>query len=180
MIAAAPSNHLLIVLATRFSNPGPGVSPGIGRARTGSSSFGNPLGYQLLEVMLTCLFIGFLSSLALPAFQQVRDHWRLSQGSRLFLTLLEEGRTAAIGRNVTVQIRVSHDGGRMAITPEGEDPGHWLTLPRGVLVVRRPNREVAFYSRGTAAPAGTFILGNAAGEIRIVISPAGRIRWERG
>jgi len=133
----------------------------------------------LLEVTLTCLLIGFLASLAWPAYQQVRDHWRLSQGSQLFLSLLEQGRTAAVGRNLTVQIRISDDGGRTTMAPEGEEAGHWLNLPRGVLAVRRPNREVSFFSRGTAAPGGTFVLGNASGKIRIVISPAGRIRWER-
>jgi hypothetical protein len=153
------------------------------RNRSGRSrppAWGNAFGYQLLEVTLTCLLIGFLASLAWPAYQQVRDHWRLSQGSHLFLSLLEQGRTAAIGRNLTVQIRVSDEGGRATIAPVEEETGHWLTLPRGVLVVRKPNREISFYSRGTAAPGGTFVLGNSAGEIRIVISPAGRIRWQRG
>lgn len=133
----------------------------------------------MLEVTLTCLLIGFLASMAWPAYQQVRDQWRLSQGSQLFLSLLEQGRSAAVGRNLTVQIQVSDDGGRATMTPQGEEAGHWLTLPRGVRTVRRPNRKVSFFSRGTAAPGGTFVLGNAAGRVRIVISPAGRIRWER-
>lgn len=180
MIDAAPSNRIPIDPATPFPTRCPGVSSSTERVRTGSPAPGNADGYQLLEVTLTCLLIGFLASLAWPAYQQVQDHWRLSQGSHLFLSLLEQGRTAAIGRNLTVQVRVSRDGGRTTIAPEGEEPGHWVALPGGVLVVRRPNREVTFYSRGTAAPGGTFVLGNAAGKIRIVISPAGRIRWERG
>ena len=180
MNAAAPSHHLPIVPASPFPARCRGAPPGNGRVRTGSPAPGNAHGYQLLEVTLTCLLIGFLASLAMPAYQQVRDHWRLSQGSHLFLSLLEQGRTAAIGRNLTVQVRVSPDGGRTTIAPVGEEAGHWLTLPRGVLVIRKPNREVSFHSRGTAAPGGTFVLGNTAGRIRIVISPAGRIRWQRG
>ena len=150
------------------------------RVRTGSRARGNVHGYQLLEVTLTCLLIGFLASLAWPAYQQVRDHWRLSQGSHLFLSLLEQGRMEAVGRNLTVQIRISTDAGSATIAPEGEEAGHWMNLPRGVRVVRRPNRDIAFHSRGTAAPGGTIVLGNSAGKIRIVISPAGRIRWQRG
>ena len=180
MIAAEPSNRRPIVPATPFPTRCRGMSPGNGPVRTGSPAPGNAHGYQLLEVTLTCLLIGFLASMAWPAYQQVRDHWRLSQGSRLFLSLLEQGRTAAIGQNLTVQIRVSSDGERTTVAPEGEEAGHWLILPRGVLVIRKPNREVSFHSRGTAAPGGTFVLGNAAGKVRIVISPAGRFRWERG
>ena len=78
-----------------------------------------------------------------------------------------------------MQIRVSDDGRRTTMAPAGEEAGHWLNFPRGVLAVRRPNREISFFSRGTAAPGGTFVLGNASGKIRIVISPAGRIRWKR-
>lgn len=157
----------------------PGTPTGNGRVRTGPPAPGNAHGYQLLEVTLTCLLIGFLASMAWPSYRQVRDHWRLSQGSQLFLSLVEQARTAAVGRNLTVQIRVSDDGGRTTMAPAGEEAEHWLTLPRGVLAVRRPKREVSFFSRGTAAPAGTFVLGNAAGKVRIVISPAGRIRWKR-
>ena len=175
---AARSNHCPKVSAIPLSTQCPAAPFRKGRVRTGSPTRGSAHGYQLLEVTLTCLLIGFLASLTLPAYQQVRDHWRLSQGSHLFLNLLEQGRTAAIGRNLTVQVRVSDDGGRATIAPEGEEAGHWLTLPSGLRVVRKPNSEISFYSRGTAAPAGTFVLGNTAGRIRIVISPAGRIRWQ--
>lgn len=156
------------------------MAAGKARVRAGIPARGNARGYQLLEVTLTCLLIGFLASLVWPSYQQVRDHWRLSQGSHLFLSLLEQGRMEAVGRNLTVQIRISTDAGRATIAPEGDEAGHWLTLPRGVQIVRKPNRDISFHSRGTAAPGGTFILGNSAGKIRIVISPAGRIRWQRG
>lgn len=163
-------------LPSRFS----GSPPTNRSVRSRTLSPGNPPGYQLLEVTLTCLIIGFLASLTLPAYQQVRDHWTLSQGSHLFLSLLEQGRTAAIGRNLTVQVRISADGRRAAIAAKGEETEHWLALPTGVVVTRKPHKEISFHSRGTASPAGSFSLSNPSGEVRIVISLAGRIRWQRG
>lgn len=136
-------------------------------------------GYQLVEGMLVCSLLGLLSSFALPAFRGLGDHHRLQAASQLFLSTVAGARFEALAKNTAVQVQVHADRQRFAKALRSRVPALWHDLPGGVQFSSVPNTPVAFYSRGTASPGGTFILENASGRIRVVIASSGRLRWER-
>jgi hypothetical protein len=52
-------------------------------------------------------------------------------------------------------------------------------LARGVRISKCPKRPLRFYQHGNAAPAGTYVLKNQAGSYSVVVTPGGRIRFQK-
>ena len=136
-------------------------------------------GYQLFEVMLVCSLLGLLSTLFVPMLQGIADQEKLHAASQMFRSTILNARSQAIAKNSALRIRIHQDRRKFAIASRGKEPTLWRDLPGGVEFSRIPRSLPTFYSRGTASPAGSFILSNNCGRIVIVISVSGRVRWER-
>jgi len=136
-------------------------------------------GYSLLEVMLVCALIGSGSTLGLSILNGIAEQHRLHLAGESFLSAVMAARFQAVAKNLAIQVRVHASGKKFGIAVKGSEPQFWQDLPAGVEFSKTPRKPPGFYSRGYASPAGTFILENSRGQIRVVVSLSGRVRWER-
>ncbi len=136
-------------------------------------------GYSLFEVTLWCILAGGLSTIGLTAVEGIRDQQALHLAGESFLSTVSTARFEAMTKNLAVQIRVHASRSQFTMTLGNDEPSLWINLPRGVTFSRIPSRPITFFSRGNAAPAGTFTLKNERGQIRVIVSLSGRVRWER-
>lgn len=139
----------------------------------------NAKGFNLFEAMLVCSLVGLLSTLALPLLDGTVEQARLHRATHAFVSALSTARYQAVAKNAAIRIHVSTGRKQFALAEKGEVPRLWQELPRGTQFSSIPTSSPTFYSRGTASPGGSYILSNSAGQIRVVISPTGRVRWER-
>ena len=131
-------------------------------------------GFQLLELMIVLALIAVGAMLGAGAWYEWLGRHRLDNAADALSAFLCEARSSAMARNAAVQVQVEE--GRYAMTLRGSEAVLWRRFPQGVLAVGVPRSPVAFYSRGNAAPAGSFVLQNSSGEVRVIVSPAGRVR----
>ncbi len=136
-------------------------------------------GFQLLEMMIVCALIGLLGAIGWGNFRRIREHYQLRMGCAQFVSILSLCRLQAISKSLPLQVRIHADRGRFTIVPEGEPARLWRALPPGTKFVSIPKKRLTFYSRGTAAPAGSFLLENRTGQVKVLITPMGRIRWQQ-
>jgi Tfp pilus assembly protein FimT len=136
-------------------------------------------GFQLIEVLITCLFLGLLATFGVGSLTEIADRYRLETSARLIANGLSAGRTQAVCRNLALEFRVDVAANRFGIAAPGDQPETWGSLAKGVSFVQIPGRSITFYSRGSVVPAGSFVLGNGEHRIKIIMSPGGRVRWER-
>jgi len=137
---------------------------------------------SLLELIIVLACAAVLLALALPGAHHIHQEWTLLGAARLLETSLLWGRMHAISGNQPLLLTIEPDGRGYhwtdATTLE-QFADSVRTLPGRTRIVRSPARPLRFYQHGNAAPAGSFVLRGAAGEYRVVVSPAGRIRLER-
>lgn len=133
-------------------------------------------GFQLIELMVVLALMGVAGGLGLSGWQALRDGHLLARGVSQFVAHLREARAEAISRNTSIGIRVGSDARSYALSPRGSPDPAWSHLPEGVIFRDRPPSEVRFFSRGHAAPAGSYVIGHHSGAYRIIVAPSGRIR----
>ena len=139
----------------------------------------NERGTSYLEVTITCMLLAIFAGLgitSLSGFQRAAD---LKAAGQIMVSDLNRARIRAISSNLPVSIIVRPDRLAYAVQETG-DAIEWRVFPTGVQFATAPARPVVFYSRGGAAPAGSFTVANSSGRIRIVVSVSGRVRWEIG
>lgn len=139
----------------------------------------NPKGYNLLEVVLWCALIAVLSGVSASFVKGITEQQKLHFAGESFLSTVAAGRFEAVAKNLAIQVRVHPDLRQFALAIKDQEPPFWRSLPSGVKFSKIPTRAPTFYSRGYASPAGSFILKNSRGHIRVIVSVSGRIRWER-
>lgn len=136
-------------------------------------------GFQLLDLMLTCLVIAVLAGLSAPFLQGLTEAQKSGAACDLLVSTVSKARALAIAENLPVQL-VAEPSGRFGLQVRGRDsPVIWRRLPEGVRFRRLPRNPVTFHSRGTAAPSGSYELEGPAGGMRVVVAVSGRIRWSR-
>ena len=136
-------------------------------------------GYSLLEVMLVCALIGSGSTLGLSILNGIAEQHRLHLAGESFSSAVMAARFRAVAKNLATQVRVHTSRRKFGVAVTDSEPQFWQDLPTGVEFSKIPRKPPRFYSRGFASPAGTFILENSRGRIRVVVSLSGRVRWER-
>ncbi len=136
-------------------------------------------GYSLLEVTLVCALIGSGSTLGLSILNGIAEQHRLHLAGESFLSTVMAARFQAVAKNLAIQVLVHASGKKFGVAVKDSEPRFWQDLPAGVKFSKTPRKPPRFYSRGYASPAGTFILENSRGQIRVVVSLSGRVRWER-
>ncbi len=136
-------------------------------------------GYSLLEVLLVCGFIGSVSTWGLLIFEGTAEQHKLQLAGEAFLSAVTAARVQAVAKNLAIQIRVHSNRRKFGVTVRDAEPQVWQDLPSGVEFSTVPRKPPTFYSRSYASPAGTFILENSRGQIRVIVSLSGRVRWQR-
>ncbi|NWG11915.1 MAG: GspH/FimT family pseudopilin [Acidobacteria bacterium] len=138
--------------------------------------------FSLAETTIVLACACLLGALAAPALRTIHAEWSLWGGTYQVESALQWGRLQAITKNASLIFEVGQGGHSIwwkdAATGETyETTVRWL--PRGVRIGACPAQPVRFFPRGNAAPAGSYVVAGDAGEYRVVVSPAGRIRVER-
>lgn len=136
-------------------------------------------GFSLLEIVLVCGLVTSVSTLGLSIMQAIDEHQKLQLAGESLCSAVAGARLQAVTKNLALQLQVHSNRQQFSLVVRGEAPTIWQTLPKGVQFSQIPGRPVTFYSRGYAAPAGSFVLTNRSGLIRVIVSPSGRTRWER-
>lgn len=138
----------------------------------------NNFGFQLLEVMLVCLLLGGAVITSAGPLLRINEQYRLYTAGQSLVSTLSEARTLAVTTSVPLAVSIDEQRQRFGLMPRGERVRTWITLPDGVRFVHAPRSRVTFYSRGVAVPSGSYLLENSTGGLKVVVSAAGRIRWE--
>ena len=139
-------------------------------------------GATLLETVVVIACGAILLVIAVPNFDRLQQEWTLWGAAHLIESSLYWGRMHAVSANTSLAFEVDPDGRGY----------HWVDgysgarfeetvrfLPGRVQIVSFPRRPLRFYPRANAVPAGTYIIQGSAGQYRVVVSAAGRIRLQR-
>ncbi len=139
-------------------------------------------GYSLTELLIVITCAAILLTAAVPNIAHLRQVWALWGSARVLEASLQWGRMHAIAANAPILFMV--DEGRQEFCWEDPVTGEPYedsvrSLLHGVRIVRHPSRPLRFYQHGNAAPAGTYVLENQAGSYSVVVTPGGRIRFQK-
>lgn len=139
-------------------------------------------GFTLIEVLLVLTCAGILAASGVPNLHQLLEQWSLWGSAKQLERTLHWGRMHAIATNRPVSFQADRNGRRFCWNDA--DTGEVVSktgfeLTGRVRIVRQPRRPVTFHPRGNAAPSGSFVVAGNAGEYRVVVNFAGRIRVER-
>ncbi len=132
----------------------------------------------LIECLVVLALLTLAAAISLPLAREAKSAFELRTTAELLVAELAGTRAWAVSHNAPVCVLVAETGEAYGFAIPGREPDRWTGLPRGIRFVRRPRRPLTFHSRGNVAPAGTLVLRSAAGEVRVVVAPMGRVRWE--
>ncbi|HLV00245.1 MAG TPA: GspH/FimT family protein [Acidobacteriota bacterium] len=138
----------------------------------------NNSGFQLLEAMVVCLLLGGAVITSAGPLLRINEQYRLYTAGLSLVSTLSEARTLAVTTSAPLEVCIDEQRQQFGLTSRGEQVKTWMALPNGVRFVHTPRSRVIFYSRGVAVPSGSYLLENSAGGMKVVVSAAGRIRWE--
>ena len=139
-------------------------------------------GYSLAELVIVIAAAAILLSAAVPNIIDLQRKWTLWGGARTLEASLQWGRKHAISANTPILFRVDDSRQKFYwVDPQSGDPyaGSVRHLSGGARIVASPGRPLRFYQHGNAAPAGTFTIQSDAGSYSVVVSPGGRIRFQK-
>jgi len=139
-------------------------------------------GFGLTELVLAVACMSLLVGVAIPNLHWLTQEWNLWGAAHLLEGALQWGRMYAVSANTSVVLQIDPGGARFYwADPRTRAPyeSSIRNLPAGVRIVASPRRPVRFFPRGNAVPAGTFVVRGKAGQYRVVVNPAGRIRVQR-
>lgn len=141
-----------------------------------------PEGYSLVELLIVVVCAAVLLGTAVPNIAHLHHVWALWGSARVLEASLQWGRMHAITANAPVLFEVDENRQKFYwVDPATRNPyeNSVRHLSHGVRIIRHPKRPLRFYQHGNAAPAGTYVLENGAGSISVVVTPGGRIRFNK-
>jgi Tfp pilus assembly protein FimT len=152
------------------------------RRNPGSALLKVPQGYSLVECLIVFVCTGILITAAVPNLYRFQQEWTLWGSAKSLENSMHWGRMHAIAANAPLVFEVS-DGGQQyywADPATGEMyAGTVRRLSSQVSLVSYPKRPLRFYQHGNAAPAGTYTIQGQTGSYSVVVSPGGRIRFQK-
>lgn len=135
-------------------------------------------GFTLLETLVVALVVILLASIGWIGWRRCVEAWRVREAAELLGAELARARSLAVQANRSVSVVIHPSATAYGRAPAGRLPAVWRGLPSGVRVAGTPRLPVTFYSRGGAAPAGTYVVAAPSCRAKVVVAPLGRIRWE--
>ncbi len=139
-------------------------------------------GYSLVELLLVVSCAAVLLAAAIPNIAHLHQVWSLWGSARVLEASLQWGRMHAITANAPVLFEIDESRQEFCwADPATGVPyeGSVSNLSHGVRITRYPKRPLRFYQNGNAAPGGTYTLENQAGSYSVVVTPGGRIRFQK-
>jgi Tfp pilus assembly protein FimT len=142
----------------------------------------NEFGHSLIELLIVLACIVTMISLAVPNIAHLQKEWTLWGSARSVENSLQWGRMHAIASNTPILFEVDENGSRYGwIDPES---GAFYSesirfLGTGIRIASSPRRALRFYPQGYAVPAGTYVLEGETGSYSVIVSPGGRIRFQK-
>ena len=139
-------------------------------------------GFSLLELLIAAAIVVILSAFTVQGLTRAKKEWSLWGSARMVETSLQWGRMRAIAFNAPVLFEVDEDGLRYVWrdTTTGET---FATSERfmigGTRIVSAPRTPLRFYPRGNAVPSGTYRVEGETGSYSIIVTPGGRIRFQK-
>jgi Tfp pilus assembly protein FimT len=136
----------------------------------------------LLELLVVAAIVMIFVTFAVQGFVRIRKEWSLWGSARMVETSLQWGKMRAIASNSPVLFEVQEDGRRfMWRDPESGDifDASVRSLNGGPRIVSSPKTSLRFYPRGNAAPSGTYKVEGETGSYAIIVTPGGRIRFQK-
>ena len=139
-------------------------------------------GFTLHELLIVVAITAIIAAFSAPGFVRIQKNWSLWGDARMVETSLQWGRMRAIASNSPVLFEVEEDGSRfMWRDPASGDI--FATSARlmtgGSRIVSAPRTPLRFYPRGNAVPSGTFRVEGETGSYSIIVTPGGRIRFQK-
>jgi type II secretion system protein H len=160
-------------------------------------------GFTLLELLVTLALVGLLAGLAVPAMGRFLDAARLRSATEAFAQELQQARNHALTHQLSVYFSLSVSAQRWCYGwsdiaacdckagnseatfchtgSDSQQQVHYRLSTDFPSVELNTTRRVALRTlhfspvRGTAS-ADSFALRNDAGELRVIVSPLGRVR----
>ena len=139
-------------------------------------------GFSLPELLIVLAIVAIIVTFAVQGFSRIQKEWALWGSARMVETSLQWGRMRAITSNSPVLFEVDEDGLRFA----WRDPGtgevfaaSGRVLNGGPRIVSAPRTPLRFYPRGNAVPSGTYKVEGETGSYSIIVTPGGRIRFQK-
>jgi type II secretory pathway pseudopilin PulG len=139
-------------------------------------------GFSLTELVIILACAAIMAALAAPSISHLQREWALWGCAHSVENSLQWGRMAAISANTSMLFEVGDNGHRFGwIDPESGDPyaDSVRFLAPGIRIVSSPKHPLRFYPHGNAVPAGTYVLEGETGSYSVVVSPGGRIRFQK-
>jgi len=141
----------------------------------------NSSGTGVVEMLVVLGLLSIMAGAAAPGAQRMHQEWVLWGSTHALESSLLWARTHAISQNDSLALIVESGGKRYYWQdPDGGRYDYSVRdLASGVAIVQSPRRPLTFFPRGTAVPAGTFVVQSQAGTYRVVVSVMGRVRVQR-
>lgn len=139
-------------------------------------------GFTITELLIVVAVTAIIITFAAPGFVRVQKGWSLWGNARMVETSLQWGRMRAISTNSPVLFEVSEDGRcfiwRDPATGELFAATAWIMTGKS-RIVSAPRTPLRFYPRGNAVPSGTYKVEGETGSYSIIVTPGGRIRFQK-
>ena len=139
-------------------------------------------GFTLQELLVVIAITAIIASFAAPGFVRIQKNWSLWGNARMVETSLQWGRMRAITSNSPVVFEIEEDGCRF-MWRDSSTGDIFTTSARsmagGSRIVSAPQTPLRFYPRGNAVPSGTYKVEGETGAYSIIVTPGGRIRFQK-
>jgi len=134
-------------------------------------------GYSLTEAVLVMGVASVIMLIGLPNAFALYQHQALRAAAYEVAQMARQARMTAVAANVAVGLRArAGDRAYQLVDGRGAPLEAERYLPGRVRFESLPRTDIRFHPRGTAAPAGTWVLAGESGRARVIVNPAGRVR----
>jgi prepilin-type N-terminal cleavage/methylation domain-containing protein len=139
-------------------------------------------GFSLQELLIVVAITAIIVTFAAPGFVRMQKNWSLWGNARMVETSLQWGRMRAITSNSPVIFEVDEDGRRILWRDSATGDifaASARSMTGGSRITSAPRTPLRFYPRGNAVPSGTYRVEGETGSYSIVVTPGGRIRFQK-
>jgi prepilin-type N-terminal cleavage/methylation domain-containing protein len=142
----------------------------------------NHRGFTLTEIAIVIAILMLTAGILFPVSLRGMREMSLQYATQSFAGELMRARLLALNENAPIVVLVAPQKRSFQLASAVDRTcarGPERFLDHRVVFSQIPSREVIFHPWGTAAPAGSYTLSGAAGQMSVVVSITGRVRIAR-